>query len=298
MILLIGGTGYVGRAFARRLQAMGTPFRIVSRRAGENYYDPQVLETLIADHGATFLINAAGYAGRPNVDACEIHRAECLNANAVLPGRIRRVCEATGTPWGHVSSGCVFQGRRTDGVGFVETDRPNFCFRTDNCSFYSGCKALGEEVLDGADGVYIWRLRMPFDHHDGPRNYLSKLMRYQRLLQAENSITHLGEFVDAALACHHQRVPFGIYHVTNEGSITTRRVTELIGESGVCEKEFRFFDSEQQFRRTVAKAPRSNCVLSCEKLAAQGIQMRSVEQAIRESLEHWQPENTHVGAGR
>jgi hypothetical protein len=88
-------------------------------------------------------------------------------------------------PWGHVSSGCIYTGSRPDGRGFTETDTPNFTFRTNNCSFYSGTKALGEEVLAGKPNVYIWRLRIPFDHVDNPRNFLTKLIRYQRLLEAD-----------------------------------------------------------------------------------------------------------------
>ena len=39
------------------------------------------------------LINAAGYTGKPNVDACELAKADCLDGNAVLPWAIRQVCE-------------------------------------------------------------------------------------------------------------------------------------------------------------------------------------------------------------
>ncbi len=75
-----------------------------------------------------------------------------------------------------------FTGTRPDGRGFTENDSPNFSFRTNNCSFYSGTKALGEECLQDAENTYIWRLRIPFNHVDSPRNYLSKLLNYAWLL--------------------------------------------------------------------------------------------------------------------
>ena len=90
-----------------------------------------------------------GIRAKPNVDACEMHKAECLAGNAVLPGTIAQACEAANVPWGHVSSGCIYTGSRPDGSGFTEEDAPNFSFRQNNCSFYSGTKALGEEVLAG-----------------------------------------------------------------------------------------------------------------------------------------------------
>jgi len=81
------------------------------------------------------------------VDACELTKAECLSGNAVLPGIIREVCEDVNIPWGHVSSGCIYSGRRQDGKGWAEEDEPNFSFRRPPCSFYSGTKALGEENI-------------------------------------------------------------------------------------------------------------------------------------------------------
>lgn len=285
MIFILGGSGYVGCAFRKRLEETGTEFRSVSR-GDLDYYDPSELASALKAGKATFLINAAGYTGKPNVDACETHKTECLFGNAVLPGRIMDACGMAGVPWGHVSSGCIYTGTRPDGSGFTEEDEPNFTFRQDNCSFYSGCKALGEEVLARSRDVFVWRLRIPFEERDSPRNYLSKLMTYENLLDATNSITHLREFVDACLACWTRRVPFGIYNITNPGHISTREVVEMIKDSGVRNKEYRYFMDESEFMRT-AIAPRSNCVLSSAKLESVGIRMSPVRDAVRRALEGW-----------
>ena len=286
MIYLLGGSGYVGSAYQALLQRKGIPFRNL-RRAEFDYTDTTALTALLRETRPDFLINAAGYTGKPNVDACELHKAECLFGNAVLPGRIAEACAAANVPWGHVSSGCIYTGARPDGSGFTETDTPNFSFRTNHCSFYSGTKALGEEVLAGRDNVYIWRLRIPFDHREGPRNYLTKMMRYQRLLEATNSISQLHEFVAATFACWEKHVPFGIYNVTNPGQVTTHEVVDLIKRSGVCTKEFSFFKDEDEFMHTAAKTPRSNCVMDSSKLAATGITMTEVHEAVERDLANW-----------
>lgn len=286
MVFLLGGSGYVGAAYQALLQRKGIPFRNL-RRTDCDYTVTATLTALLRRDRPDFLINAAGYTGKPNVDACELHKAECLFGNAVLPGRIAEACAAAGVPWGHVSSGCIYTGARLDGSGFTETDTPNFTFRTNHCSFYSGTKALGEEVLMGRDSVYIWRLRIPFDHHESPRNYLTKLMRYQRLLEATNSISQLHEFVAATFACWERRVPFGTYNVTNPGQVTTHEVVELIRQSGVCTKTFSFFKDEDEFMLTAAKTPRSNCVLDATKLQTAGISMTEVHEAIARDLSRW-----------
>ena len=286
MIYLLGGSGYVGSAYQALLQRKGLPFRNV-RRADFDYTNLAALTELLRREKPAFLINAAGYTGKPNVDACELHMAECIMGNAVLPGTIAQACADAGVPWGHVSSGCIYTGARPDGTGFTETDTPNFSFRTNNCSFYSGTKALGEEVLAGAPNVYLWRLRIPFNQVDNPRNYLTKLLRYANLLDAENSISQLDEFVAATFACWEQRVPFGIYNVTNPGHVTTREVVALIKKTGVSNKDFKFFSDEAEFMRTAAKTPRSNCVMNSTKLAATGIKLTEVHEAVERDLRRW-----------
>ena len=288
MIYLLGGSGYVGQAYQTLLTRKHLPFKNL-RRSELDYTNVSTLLAALKADRPEFLINAAGYTGKPNVDACELHKAECLAGNAVLPGLIAEACEAAGVPWGHVSSGCIYSGARPDGTGFTEEDAPNFTFRQNHCSFYSGTKALGEEVLAGHPNLYVWRLRIPFDNMENPRNYLTKLMRYDTLLEATNSISHLEEFVAATFACWEKRIPFGAYNVTNQGSITTHEVVQLITESGVSRKQFKFFPSEAAFMKIAAKTPRSNCVLSSEKLARAGIHLRPVKEAIADSLKTWTP---------
>lgn len=294
MIVLLGG-GYVGGAFRALFEKEGVPYRLV-RRSELDYADAASLTAFLREVRPRFLVSAAGYTGRPNVDACELHKAECLAGNAVLPGVLREACEAAGVPWGHVSSGCIFTGDKGTGpdgrkIGFNEDDAPNFTFRRDNCSFYSGTKALGEELLHGAERCYVWRLRIPFDGFDGPRNYLSKLMRYARLLEAENSLSHLGEMVRSCWQLLERECPYGTYNVTNPGYVTTREVAQLIGESGVGRKEFSFFRDEAEFMEAAGRAPRSNCVLDSSKLARCGIVMSEVHDAVAASLRKWVPES-------
>jgi len=286
MIYLLGATGYVGHAFQALLRAKSLPHRCISR-AELDYTRPEKLARALKDDKVSFLINAAGYTGKPNVDACELHKEDCLLGNAVLPGLIAQACEEAKVPWGHVSSGCIYSGCRPDGTGFREEDEPNFSFRNGPCSFYSGTKALGEEVLAGHPDLYVWRLRIPFDNIDNPRNYLTKLMRYSRLLSARNSISELHEFCAACLSCHELGAPFGTYNVTNPGFVTTEEVVEAIRRSGVCDKAFSFFDSEEEFMHTAAKTPRSNCILDGTKLAAAGIHLTEVHEAVERALRNW-----------
>jgi len=322
-IFLLGATGYIGSAFATELKRRAWPFHAFSREQLD-YTNFEVLLKALRELRPTFLLNAAGYTGKPNVDACEQAKADTLQGNALFPATVAHACAAVGIPWGHVSSGCIFSGAKVnvDGkvrvepdltrpdlrelfdkhperfIGFHEEDEPNFSFRRPPCSFYSGSKALGEEALAGIGQSYVWRLRIPFDEIDGPRNYLSKLMRYSKVYDNINSISHRGDFVRACLELWERRAPFGLYNVTNPGAVSTRQVVERIQRVLKPERTFEFWKSDEEFYRVAAKTPRSNCIMDGSKLRKAGVGLRPVEEALEDSLRAWQAEQPRQLASR
>ena len=312
MIILLGSTGYIGQAFQCALEARRIPFASVSRKELDYTQFPKLLEHLRKTN-ATFVINAAGFTGKPNVDACETARADTLLGNAVLPVTVANACQAAGIPWGHVSSGCIFSGakifkngamriekdlmdpelkllcEKNPGVirGFTEEDEPNFSFRQPPCSFYSGTKALAEESLASAGEGFIWRLRIPFDQLAGPRNFLSKLQRYPKVYDNVNSLSHRRDFVEACLDLWERRAPFGIYNMTNPGCVSSHEVVQMIEKILRPNRTFEFWGSDEEFYRSAAHAPRSNCVLDVSKLLSAGVKMRPVREALEDSLRNW-----------
>jgi len=318
MILLLGATGYIGEAFARELKRRHEKFIPLSRREVD-YTRFEALLAFLRANKISFLINSAGYTGKPNVDACELDKAGTLAGNTLLPQTIAHACLAANVPWGHVSSGCIFAGAklaeggkvRTEKdmtqpalhalveqkspkvLGFDESDPPNFSFRDSPCSFYSGSKALGEEAIAAATPParsYIWRLRIPFDEFDNRRNYLSKVQRYAKVYDNVNSISHRADFVNACLDTWKLRAPFGIYNVTNPGYVTTRHVVEQIEKFLRPARKFEYWSSDAEFYQVAAKTPRSNCILDSSKLLAAGVKVRGVEEALEDSLKNWKPE--------
>ena len=311
-ILILGASGYMGRAFLDEARAGGHSVTTLARKEVD-YTRFEVLLEHLRQTKPDFLINAAGYAGIPNVDACEVARAETLLGNVLLPQTIAHACVATGTPWLHVSTGCLYDGAflQRDGRwtleknlstaperaaferdptlvrGFTETDVPNFSFRQPPCSFFGGSKALAEEAIANVGRSYVLRLRMPFDQFDSPRNLLTKLQRYPKLYDNFNSISHRGDFAHAGLALWERGAPYGLYHVTNPGFVSTRQIARLIERFLPPARAFAFWENDEEFYQQGVKAPRTNCVLDTTKLAGTGIQLRPVEEALEDSLRRW-----------
>lgn len=285
-IFIVGSTGYVGSEYIKYFNSNNIKYHCVHNARSNSFLDE--LNAQIKTFKPRYLINAAGFTGKPNVDACETDKGECLKGNTILPYEIAKICKEHDVVFGHVSSGCIYTGTKGS-KGFTELDPPNFTFKQNNCSYYSGTKALGEELLEPFDNTYIWRLRIPFNNIHSPRNYLSKLQTYKTLLNADNSISHLGEFVAATVQSLLKDIPKGIYNVTNTGFVSTNRLVDLLQKYNLPTKnhKFEFFTGTKEFMCKAAKTPRSNCILDNSKLLNAGIYMSNAYDAVERCLSDW-----------
>jgi len=314
MILLLGASGYIGQAFSAELTRRRLPFTPLARVQVDYSRFATLLEYL-RQNRPSFVLNAAGYIGKPNVDACENAKAETLLGNVVLPLTVTQACAVADIPWGHVSTGCIYNGARVrdgagwrvekdltqaevrqrfaehpeDFAGFTEEDEPDFSFRHPPCSFHNGTKVLAEEAIREVGGGFIWRLRIPFDQFDSPRNALTKLQRYPKVYENINSFSNRQDFVRACLDLWERRAAFGIYNVTNPGGISTRQIVDRIQRILKPARAFAFFSGDEEFYRAGVQAPRSNCLLDASKLLAAGVAMRPVGEAFDDALRQWQP---------
>jgi dTDP-4-dehydrorhamnose reductase len=310
MILLLGATGYLGQAFAAEMRRRRLDFAPLTREA-VNYTRLETLFSYVRKTRPTFIINAAGFIGAPNVDACEIFRSETVHANTLLPQTVARVCYLTNTPWGHVSSGCIFTGAKVRAhgsiqierdinraelrelfedapeafEGFTEIDEPNFSFRSPTYNFYSGSKALAEEGLRWFGKGYLWRPRPLFDEFEHPRNVLSRLQAQDRIRDVVNSLSHRGDFVQACLDLWESKAPFGTYHVVNPGAVSGRQIAGMIQRKLKPGRSFEFWQSDEAFR--AGRAPRPNGILDASKLLAAGVRLRPLREALEDSLGKW-----------
>ena len=83
MVILLGSTGYIGQEFKKQLEELNVETHCISRK-DYNYYDLTVLRRILHEKKPEFLINCAGYTGKPNVDTCEDNQEETMAANVGL----------------------------------------------------------------------------------------------------------------------------------------------------------------------------------------------------------------------
>ena len=286
MIILFGSTGYIGSEFKKQLEELKIPTFCWQNTSNTTFTDLEKWYENLGYPMIDFVINAAGFTGKPNVDACELDKENTIHGNIVWPQILTDWCILNDIILGHVSSGCIYTGKRFDNKPFTEEDEPNFTFKQNNCSFYSGTKAIAENIVRKHEKHYIWRLRIPFEENNNNRNYISKLIKYEKLLEAENSISNKHEFVSVSIQSILNKIPYGIYNITNTGYITTSQLVEKLKRTISKSKNFSLINEKELYEK-FAKTPRSNCILDNSKLLSMGIKMKTVDESIDYCLNNW-----------
>ncbi|GLU04035.1 hypothetical protein SLE2022_212020 [Rubroshorea leprosula] len=189
--LIYGRTGWIGGLLGKICEKQGIPYDYGRGRLEER-------SQLLADIKSvkpTHVFNAAGVTGGPNVDWCETHKTETIRTNVVGALTLADVCREQGLLMINYATGCIFEYDAThplgSGIGFKEEDRPNF-----TGSFYSKTKSMVEELLREYDNVCTLRVRMPISSDlSNPRNFITKITRYNKVVDIPNSMTILDELL-------------------------------------------------------------------------------------------------------
>merc|ERR1712232_1261178 len=141
-----------------------------------------------------------------------------------------------------------------------EEDAPNF-----DGSFYSETKGYMEPMLQCYPTAMILRVRMPISDDLSHRNFITKIVKYERVVNIPNSMTVLHEMLPASLAMAKKGLT-GVYNSTNPGVISHNEVLDLYKKYIDPRYTYTNFTVEEQAK--VIKAGRSNNELDTTKLMA------------------------------
>lgn len=270
-ILLLGASGYIGSAIFAAMQKRGVPGIAVSRKQID-YTNREELVTLLNTAKPGWVINAAAYIPQPSVDLCKNDPEKTFRANVVFPSMLAVECAERGIALGQIGTACLFDDARE----YTEEDKPTRDFNS-YCGVYLEGKWLAEKMVSiVCPRSYVWRIRLPFDNLENLRNYLTKLRSHEHVWSHINSLTHRGDFANAALNMIERKVPWGIYNCCNGGSIPAVEIISDMVKHGLVTRVPKF-----------GPGPVTGSRLSTAKLEAMGCGMRNVEDAIEESLRTW-----------
>lgn len=104
---------------------------------------------------------------------------------------------------------------------------------------------------------------MPVSDDLNPRNFVTKITKYERVVDVPNSNTILTDLLPAGILLAENNVT-GIYNFTNPGAISHNEVLSLFKKYVRPDFTWKNFSLEEQSK--VIKAGRSNCELDTTKL--------------------------------
>ncbi|KAL5861953.1 hypothetical protein ACOSQ3_003244 [Xanthoceras sorbifolium] len=271
--LIYGRTGWIGGLLGKICEKQGIPFEYGKGRL----QDRSQLLADIQSVKPTHVFNAAGVTGRPNVDWCETHKPETIRTNVVGTLTLADVCRENALLMMNYATGCIFEYDAEhplgSGIGFKEEDKPNF-----TGSFYSKTKAMVEELLKEYDNVCTLRVRMPISSDlSNPRNFITKISRYNKVVNIPNSMTILDELLPISVEMAKRNLR-GIWNFTNPGVVSHNEILEMY--KTYIEPDFKWVNFTVEEQAKVIVAPRSNNEMDASKLKEEFPELLSIKESL------------------
>jgi dTDP-4-dehydrorhamnose reductase len=196
------------------------------------------LEQKIKENNPEIIINTAAMMGIP---VCEENPTKAFEINALSVLNLAKICKKSNIKLIQISTNSVFDGKKGD--LYFETDIPN------PLNIYGLSKYAGEIcVQNNLDNYYIIRLPKLF----GPRKnntlgftdkIIDKMKKGGELRIAEDRFepfTYSEHAARKIISIVQDKMPYGIYHITNRESISfydfVCRFAEKIGYKGKITK--------------------------------------------------------------
>lgn len=289
--VLVLGDGYIASKI--RKYSIKSINYIYCNQKDHSYLDN--LPALFDRYDPSFVVNCYGFTGKPNVDSCEDHALECYQRNVCDTFKIMMDCLYHNVNFVTISTGCLYNDE--SGRVFTEDDEHNFGEDNPTSSVYSSSKSKFEKLFlekyKEFDNAYLLRIRMPFDIGLDDKDYIKKLIKYDKLVNYPNSITSVKDlvyFLEQILVnkvYNFGNIPSGIYNVVNGGAITTREILNIYNEKSYLKKKVdKWYTTDDLLSMGSMKCRRSNCVLSTDKIS-EYYSIRTVKDAITDSIEQY-----------
>jgi dTDP-glucose 4,6-dehydratase len=286
-ILVYGGNGWIGKQFLDYLKSKQLSYFIGKSRV-ENINDVLVeIECLNPTHIVSLIGRTHGVIdGKtyPTIDYLEEKGklTENLRDNLYGPLVLAQICKEKQIHFTYLGTGCIFKYDDThpfesDETGFLESDDPNFFG-----SSYSVVKGYTDRLLHMFDDTVLsLRIRMPINGFSNPRNFITKIVNYEKICSIKNSMTVLPDMIPIIVDMM-QKNTVGTINLTNPGLISHQEILQLYKEIVDPSFQWKLFSEEEQ--RKIITADRSNNYLDTSKLLSLYPNLKPIRESVRDCL--------------
>ena len=278
-ILITGANGMLAKAVIKRLEGNEL---ICTDVEDLDITNLEQVRAKVEEVKPEYIINCAAYTAVDKAEeAGEI--VEEINANG--PGNLAKAAKENDAVLVHISTDYVFGGELNIDNDYKEDDEKA------PVTAYGITKLHGEEqVQDNTDKYYIFRTAWLYG--DG-NNFVRTMLKLGEdkdelnvVADQHGSPTYAVDLANIIGQAIEKKIPYGIYHATNQGYTTWYDFTKAIFEDAGIDCHVNAVTTEkyiEMMKITQAKRPK-NSQLSKEKLLAQGIEVPDWEDALKRYL--------------
>jgi len=266
--ILIFGGGFIGGRLQEAFACNATTRRI-------NAVEDALEE--IEKYNPKIIINCIGYTGEKSVDDCELDKSRTLKANTFAPIILGEIAFRNNLKLVHISSGCIYHFDYKIQKPITEEDSPDFFDL-----FYSRSKMYAEGALQAlfeTSNILVARVRIPLDSKPHPKNILTKLLSFKKVLDVPNSLTYIPDFI--AMLEHLIKIDArGIYNTVNKNPLRYPELLEVY-KKYIPGYEYKVVDYNQ------LNLVRTNLIMSTEKLEKTGFKVRDIKEVLDECVREY-----------
>jgi 3,5-epimerase/4-reductase len=285
-ILVYGSNGWIGGQFIKILEKHCLRFSCGKARA-DNVDDlNKEIETVLPTHVVSFIGRTHGNIGDNNyttIDYLQDHTKlnDNVRDNLYSPLVLAIICEKKNIHFTYLGTGCLFQYDElhpygNEETGFCESDVPNFFG-----SHYSTVKGFTDRLMHLFENTLNLRIRMCLTSNHHWRNFVTKLITYDKICSIPNSMTVLPELIPIMIDMAIKKVT-GTVNLTNPGLISHNEILEMYKE--IINPEFTWNNMSLQEQSFTLAAGRSNNYLDVSRLKELYPNVKHIKEAVRECL--------------
>jgi UDP-glucose 4,6-dehydratase len=135
-----------------------------------------------------------------------------------------------------------------------------------------------EELLKEYDNVCTLRVRMPISSDlSNPRNFITKISRYNKVVNIPNSMTILDELLPISIEMAKRNLR-GIWNFTNPGAVSHNKILEMYRD--YIDPNFKWVNFTLEEQAKVIVAARSNNEMDASKLKSEFPELLSIKESL------------------
>ena len=280
-ILITGANGMLAKSVRKRLEK-GNEL-ICTDVADLDITDEKAVMEFVTNAKPDYIINCAAYTA---VDKAEEAGEIVRKINADGPKNLAIAAKTVDAPLVHISTDYVFGGDLDIEKEYKEEDEKH------PVTAYGITKLEGEEkIKENTDKYYIFRTAWLYG--DG-NNFVRTMLKLGETKDEINVVadqhgspTYAEDLANIIGEAIEKKIPYGIYHATNQGFTTWYDFTKAIFEYAGIICQVNPVTTEkyiEMMKITQAKRPK-NSQMSKEKLLEQGIQIPEWEDGLKRYLQ-------------